>query len=163
MEMKRYPMKYKIDKRRKNNNILNILGKNFVKNNINKGKLIIENKKYYLKEYIELNNFKKTELKIDILLNNDISHLNCMFRNCESLFKFSSNDYMERKKNYYDISKTEKNDNELTNNINEINKDKVNIYENLKDDSINSEYSEILKRDESLEPESMYWEIYNLI
>ena len=34
-----------------------------------------------------------------------------------------------------------------------------NIYESLKDDTINSEYSEILKREESLESESIYFEI----
>ena len=57
MEMKRYQMKYKTNKGRKNNDFLNILGNAFVKNNRNKGKLIIANKKYYLNEHININNF----------------------------------------------------------------------------------------------------------
>ena len=56
-------MKYKIDKTRKNNDILRILGKDFVKINRNKGKLIIENKKCYLKEYFQLSDFKKIRIK----------------------------------------------------------------------------------------------------
>ena len=59
MEMIRYQMKYKIDKSLVDNNNLKILGKTFVKNNRNKGKIIIENKKYYPNEYIQLNNLKK--------------------------------------------------------------------------------------------------------
>ena len=74
MEMTRYQMKY-IIKSLLYNYSLNILGKDFVKNNRNKAKLIIENKKYYLKEYIELNNIKKLELKIDILLSKDICNI----------------------------------------------------------------------------------------
>ena len=106
--MKRYQMEYKISKEIEHNFILNILGKDFVKYNINKGKLIIENKKYNLMENIQLNNFKKSKLKIDILLNKDICLLSCMFKDCESLFKFSINDKTKNKKINYDITYIEK-------------------------------------------------------
>ena len=77
MEVIRYQMKYKIDEKREQKDILSILGKEFVRNNKNKGKLIIGNKKYYLNESIQLNNNEKSELKIDILLSKDICYLNC--------------------------------------------------------------------------------------
>ena len=97
MEMIRYQMKYKINKGKLDNVILNILGKVFVKNNRNKGKLIIENKKYYVNEFFELNNFKKSELKIDILLSQYICNVSYMFYKCESLLEFSMKN---NKKNY---------------------------------------------------------------
>ena len=75
MEFIRYQMKYIIDKSLLDNYILNILGKTFVKNNKNKAKLIIGNKKYYLNERIILENFKNSELKIDILLSQDICNI----------------------------------------------------------------------------------------
>ena len=74
--MKRFKMKYKIEKNALYDNNLSILGGNFVKNNRNKGRLIIENKKYYLKEFINSDNFKNSYLKINILLNKD----NCNMR-----------------------------------------------------------------------------------
>ena len=104
MKMKRFQMRYKIDKRLILNYI-NILGKDFIKNNRNKGKLIIENKKYCPKEYIQLNNFKKSELKIDILLSKDICNLRCMFKDCHSLLKFSIKDNKVNQKIDYDKKK----------------------------------------------------------
>ena len=86
--MIRYQMKYKIDKRGRTNFILNILGKAFVKNNRNKAKLIINNKKYYLKEYIKLNNLEKSKIKIDILMSQDICNISYMFNNIELLLEF---------------------------------------------------------------------------
>ena len=47
----------KLYKEIKSDNI-RILGKDFVKNNKNKGKLIINNKKYKLKEFININEIK---------------------------------------------------------------------------------------------------------
>ena len=59
-------MKYKIEESALNYDSLKIFGKEFVKNNRNKLKLIIENKKHNLREYIKLKNFKKPKLKIYI-------------------------------------------------------------------------------------------------
>ena len=58
-------MIYKIDS---NENIgnLRILGEDFVKNNINKGKLIISNKKLFFKGVISINNIKINKIKMII-------------------------------------------------------------------------------------------------
>ena len=56
MEFEIYEMIYKIGKDIKD---LRILGDIFVKNNKNKGKLIINNKKYPIKSYISINNKEK--------------------------------------------------------------------------------------------------------
>ena len=69
MEEERFRMIYKIDK---NKNTLNVLGGDFVKNNRNKAKLIIKNKKCYLEEFIQINNFQKENLKICMILSLDI-------------------------------------------------------------------------------------------
>ena len=146
MEMTRYLMKY-IIKSLLYNYSLNILGKDFVKNNRNKAKLIIENKKYYLKENIELNNIKKLELKIDILLSKDICNLSCMFKDCERLLTFSKKDDEENKEMNDDIPQIEKNDNEFEYNINEIDESKETFYKSLKDNIIYCKCSEISKKE----------------
>ena len=160
--MKRYQMEYKISKEIEHNFILNILGKDFVKYNINKGKLIIENKKYNLMENIQLNNFKKSKLKIDILLNKDICLLSCMFKDCESLFKFSINDKTKNKKINYDITYIEKNDNEIAYNINKLDEEKGDLYESFKDNIVYCKLSEISKKEESSDEDSLELEMYNL-
>ena len=163
MEIIRYQMKYKIGKRGRNNNNLNILGKDFVKNNINKGKLIIENKKYYLKEYIKLNNynFKKSEIKIDILLSQDICNISYMFNNIESLSEFSKKNSTENKEINYDFSEIENKDGGLEYNINKKDENKGTIYESLGDNIFYYEYSEIPKKEESLETESINFKMDN--
>ena len=80
MEVEKYKMIYKIEN--KSNN-LRILGDDFVKNNINKGKLIINNKKFSLKSIISINEMKKC--KIEIILVKNIYNKSCMFKNCETL------------------------------------------------------------------------------
>ena len=47
-----------------NSGYLRILGEYFCRNNKNKGKIIINNKKYYLKEFIEIKNMKEKRIKI---------------------------------------------------------------------------------------------------
>ena len=44
-----------------------------------------------------MNDFKKSELKIDILFNRDISNLSYMFNDCSSLLNFSINNNLEIK------------------------------------------------------------------
>ena len=143
MEMIKYQMKYKIDKKKLDNGILNILGKVFVKNNRNKAKLILRNKKCGLRDCFKLNNFKKSELKIDILLSQDICNISYMFNKCESLLEFS----MKNNKKIYEIDnyfpEIEKNKNELEYNINEIDENKGSLYEGLEDNIFDCEYSEI--------------------
>ena len=164
MKIEKYQMKYKIDKGKIDNNILKILDIEFVKNNRNKIKLIIENKKKELTDYIQLDNFKKSELKIIILFNKDISNLSYMFKNCEALIEFSTKDNKENNEiNFdYDISETEQNFNELEDFMNNINENKGIIYDGLKV-NINWYCSEIEKKeDNSRKTKISYLEIYNL-
>ena len=84
MEIEIYEMKYKAKKDDKN---LRILGDIFVTNNKNKGKLIINNKKYPIKSYISINN--KEKKKIKLALNANIYDKRCIFKNCQSLESIS--------------------------------------------------------------------------
>ena len=160
--MIRYQMKYKIDKSLVDNNNLKILGKTFVKNNRNKAKLIIENKKYNLKDFNKLNNFKKSELKIDILLRQDISNISYMFNKCESLLEILMKNNIQNKEINYNFSEIEKNKNNFEYNIYKIDENKGTLYEGLGDIKFYSEYSEISEKEVSSETESMYFEIDNL-
>ena len=64
---------------------LRILDKIFIKNNKNKGKLIINNKKSSLKDFISTN---ENKIKISLLLNNNISNKSEMFKDCKYLKKY---------------------------------------------------------------------------
>jgi surface protein len=68
-----------------------VLGKEFVRNNKNKGKFIIKNKKYDLIEFIDTTNIEEDEIKIKLVLKDNIYDKSCMFKDCESLIKFSIN------------------------------------------------------------------------
>ena len=57
-----YLMTFKLNKKENN---LHILGEEFVRNNINKGKILYQNKRYNLKHIIDQLNLKKAELKIN--------------------------------------------------------------------------------------------------
>ena len=144
MEIKKYKMKYKINKSRYFRYSIKILSKEFIKNNENKAKLIFENKEYELSEFFDIDDFKSSELKINILFNRDISNLSCMFKDCESLFEFSIKDDIENKNiNYeYDNQEIEDNIDELEEFMNKGDKDKETIYNSLNDE-MKSEFSEI--------------------
>ena len=71
----------------KNKDEIRILGGEFVRSNLNKGKLVINNKKYNLKEYINIKNVNKDNLKIKMVLNKNIYNKSYMFKDCEMLFE----------------------------------------------------------------------------
>ena len=85
MENERYKMTFKLGKKSKE---LRIIGKDFTKNNMNKGKLIINNKKFRLREYINTENKNKNEINIYLLLSNNIYNKAGMFKDCECLTEF---------------------------------------------------------------------------
>ena len=85
MEKEIYKMIYKINKKAANN--LTILGEEFVKNNKNKGKLSINNKKQFLKNSITIDNIKQSKLKIKIILNTYNYNKCALFKNCDSLLQ----------------------------------------------------------------------------
>ena len=63
-----------------------------MKNNKNKAKLIINNKKYALKEFINQKGSTSDEIKINILLNKDLLNISSFFKNCFKLIEFSFKD-----------------------------------------------------------------------
>ena len=67
------------------NDNIRLLGKDFVKINKNKGKLIINNKKYKLKEFINIKEFKKDKIKIYMILSKELSNISHLFDNCYKL------------------------------------------------------------------------------
>ena len=70
------------------------MGKEFVKNNNNKCKLIIKNKKWYLKGLFQINNIKEDKLNIYLTFHKDICNVGYMFNTYEYLLEFSVyNDY----------------------------------------------------------------------
>ena len=103
---------------------LRILGKEFVKNNLNKAKLIISNKKSRLKSLISIYNLKNNKIKM--ILSKDIINKNGMFKNClylESLSEYSIDKEKEefQNENEYNEEILESEDNSLinSNNFNE--------------------------------------------
>ena len=62
----------------------------FIKNNRNKGKFIINNKKYSLREFLYIENYNSNKIKIGLILYNHISNKSSMFEECKSLIEFSS-------------------------------------------------------------------------
>jgi surface protein len=72
-------MIYKISENRKE---INILSKTFVRNNIKRTKIILDNKQYNLKQNIES---KKKDFKMKIIFLDNIIKLNSMFFCCKSL------------------------------------------------------------------------------
>ena len=96
MEGESYKMIYKArDKKNEYEKSLRIIGQNFYKHNKNKAKLIINNKKSNLKEHLKITNKNKEQIKIKIILNNNISNISYMFKGCISLLEFSMNNLIE--------------------------------------------------------------------
>ena len=56
-----------------------------MENNKNKGNLIINNKKYILKEFINNKEFKDYEVKINMILYKGLSNISHIFENCTKL------------------------------------------------------------------------------
>ena len=97
MELDCHTMLYKTENIKGN---LRILGEYFCRNNKNKGRLIINNKKYYLKEFIEIKNMKEKRIKIKMLINKNLYDKSYMFNDCKSLLELTINDNLEYIKNY---------------------------------------------------------------
>ena len=145
MEIARYKMKYKIDEEILEDDNLRILGDDFVKINRNKGILIINNKKNYLKEFIKIISHEKSEIKISILLNINISNISCMFKDCKSLLEFSNYDDIEKQNLiHYDYQQTFKKKNKSKGARDKTIEETFYMFKDLKDDNF-YEASEIAK------------------
>ena len=98
--LKYYYIRKKVKDEIESDNI-RILGKAFVKNNKNKAKLIINNKKYNLKEFINSQEIKDDKIKINMILNKDLSNGSHMFENFGKLMEIS---FYDNSVNIDDIS-----------------------------------------------------------
>ena len=161
MEAELYKMTYKFEK----NKVLRILGEEFVKNNRNKGKLIINNRKFFLEGELLINKIKKNNIKMK--LNKNIFNKSYMFKNCESLQSLVTITY----DNYQCSFDNMQNDtwDELDLEIND-NKDENNILHNSNDDCLNennlynnikSQISTIEVEEEEIPEQNVIFYFYN--
>ena len=97
MELNIQTMLYKTENINGN---LRILGEYFCRNNKNKGKLIINNKKTSLKEFIEITNIQEKRIKIKMIINKNLYAKNHMFNNCNSLLELTVRDNLEDMENF---------------------------------------------------------------
>jgi len=145
-----------------------ILGHNFVKNNKNKVKLLINNKKYNLKEFVDSKEFKEYQIKINIILSKGLSNISYMFENCFKLEEFSiydninidNEEYYNYEENFYFHADYGENINENDDNIYK------NFYKNLKNNDIYTNISEVpqnTKSDENQNNSTMKFIIDNII
>ena len=77
-------LKYKI---KENDSKIKVFGKNFVKNNKDKCKIICQNKSYDLSEYFDLSDYDKNKDILEIKLEgiNNVSNMSYMFNRCQAL------------------------------------------------------------------------------
>ena len=74
-----------IYKKEKNKDNIRIFGETFVKNNRNKVKLIIKNRKSHLKDILSVININEDIIKIKMILNRYTCDFSCIFKDCKSL------------------------------------------------------------------------------
>ena len=122
MEADLYIMTYENKK-----HLIRILGEEFVKNNKNKGKLIINNKKYPLTGSVLKTDILKSEKnRLKMLLNKNIYNKSYMFKDISSLLSLEiENDIMNKKfvDNYVNI-----NNNKIAI---EIKEEEENLFDNI--------------------------------
>ena len=98
MENERYIMNYEMNQNFKN---VRILGKKFVKNNKNKGKIIYKNKMYSLRSLFRFKSFKRNNLKIQMILSNNCLNKSFMFQDCSSLLEIKYNGNIYNNDEYF--------------------------------------------------------------
>ena len=96
MENEIYSLIYDIKTK---NSSLRIIGEQFVRNNKNKGKIIFNNKKFPLRDLIELKNKINIKMKIKMILSRNCCNKNFMLKDCTSLIhiKLLDNLYNENR------------------------------------------------------------------
>ena len=148
MEVEIYIMTYNIEKVRKEDN-LRILGGYFVKNNMNKTKLIINNKKSTLKECLQINNNNKNDLKIKIIIDKSMYNMNYFFKDCYSLLKLEITDDYWKEIIKDDISYNDNSNNESNNKSNNGSNNKSNNGNNNGTNNGNNGYNNFFRSEKS--------------
>ena len=91
-------------------NNINIFGSEFVKNNKNICKMLIDNKKYEILEKYNVKSNNNNKLKIKLRVINNITNMSSMFYNCSSLSslpdisKWNTNNVNDMKCMFYGCS-----------------------------------------------------------
>ena len=139
MEVEIYKMRYKISKNIDN---LRILGENFVKNNKNKGNIILNNKKVRIKSMLPINNLKQNKIKM--VLSKNIYNISYLFKDCELLESLSFKNIQNIQRNIDNIQVIDNENRNLFINMNiSINESLSNIYTDYF-----SNISELTKKEE---------------
>ena len=68
-----------------NKNVINIFGYEFVKNNKNKCKMIIDNKEYEIADKYNIKNYNNNKLSIKLKGIDNVTNISYMFSDCSSL------------------------------------------------------------------------------
>ena len=77
---------YNINKKNEeNDDNIRIFGEEFVKNNKNKCKMIIDNKEYEISETYNIENYNDNILEIKLKLIENVTNMSGMFSECKSL------------------------------------------------------------------------------
>ena len=144
-----YEVRKIIKKENKSYNI-KILDNIFVKNNKNKGKLIINNKKYKLKEFININEIKNNIIKINMILSKELSNISHLFDNCYKLkeFFFCDDTIFIEHNGPHLLEEYNDYDNDIYFDFNDNSPDNSehNLYKNIKTDDIYSNCSKIITK-----------------
>jgi len=90
---------YKAIYKKGNGDNLRILGEIYVKNNRNKGFLVIRNKKFHIKDILPNNIIDKDKIKIKMLLSRNIKNNNYMFKDCKTLETLETPETLETLEN----------------------------------------------------------------
>ena len=145
MEIERYELIYKIDKTKTH---LRLIGEEFFKRNKMSGHFIYNNKKFRLKEIIETKNLKNDELKIEMIFYKIIYNKSFMFKDCESLLKFSDFNCLKNQ-DYSQISKIINAPEEEENLFDFFEENKISentLYQNIEDIESFANFSQISKK-----------------
>lgn len=134
------------------NYILKVLGKVFVKTNQNKCKLVINNRKRELKEFISFKKIKGNKIKLYMIISRDLCDGSYMFKDCKSLLTISN---CPNKKDFFNDEEIfNPNDleqsfiSELNNNIGNIDSEK-DFYSNSKEEKDINSPSKIVNNNEN--------------
>ena len=134
---------------------IRILGHHFFEHNKNKAKLIINNKKYELKEIINCNEVKDDKIKIKMILSKELSEIKQTFKNCcklkeilsvDGVINFVDEEPQEFENNYNDYNIDNNNESNDYNNFDFYNNCGTDIdYTTIQKNSDNSEISNYIK------------------
>ena len=141
--MEKYELTYKVEK---GQTILRLLGEDFFNVNKASGNFIYKNKLCKLKEKMEIKNIKEKEIKIEIRFFKTLLNKNDMFRNCDSLIKFSVPIAKNKGQSSSSVEIFEEEENLIDSYFENFNSFKETFYDNLDDIDNLFGYSELLEK-----------------